>query len=692
VTLQPTTTAPARTVTPTRIPLREYGRNGVHRRARYWPGLDGMRALAVSAVVAYHMEPHWVPGGFFGVDIFFVISGYLITSMLWGEWTERGRFDLKRFWIRRVRRLYPAIIALIVVVVLVASVVARSALVTTRTTIPAALVYMTNWWFVFHHVPYFQSFGRPPLLIHFWSLAIEEQYYLIWPPILLLLSRWLRPARIAAVALAGALASSILMAVLFHSGGDINRIYYGSDTHSQGLLLGSALGLLVPPGRLSSRVRRDARRYLDGAGIVALIALVVIMLTLGQNGSFTWRGGLVLVVLLAGAATVVAAHPASRTSRVLSVRPLRWLGTRSYSIYLWHWPVLDLTRAHEDVSFGGLPLALLQLAVIAALAEGSYRFIEQPWRTGTAQARIREMLATRTQVVRRWSATGVAGIIALVVVLLATASSPPTPPGLRMAATAAARDRIASGPSTTTSTTRTSTTRTGTTRTGTTRTGTARTGTSRRRHHRTTATTGTTAPSTTTTVPATPSTVPGVPGLDKAPPGGPVLAIGDSVMLGGSADLEQAFGSSITVDAEVGRQVFEGLERLQQYKAAGRLDGLRALVVGLGTNGPFAPSQMQELVSLTRGIPRVVLVNVRVPLEWQAESNATIASVAGNPRFRVVDWYQASAAPGLLYSDAVHPDASGQLIYANLITQAVTAPPTTPPPGPAARRPPPSHA
>jgi hypothetical protein len=164
-----------------------------------------------------------------------------------------------------------------------------------------------------------------------------------------------------------------------------------------------------------------------------------------------------------------------------------------------------------------------------------------------------------------------------------------------------------------------------------------------------------------------------VPGtsLLEAPPGGPVLAIGDSVMLGASDDLEVSFGPAITVDAAVGRQVSVGLARLAEYRAEGDLKGLRALVIGLGTNGPFEPSQMQQLVSLTRGVPLVVLVNVRVPESWQSKSNATIQKMAQTPHFTVVNWYKASAAPGLLYSDNTHPDPHGQVIYTNLIVRAV---------------------
>jgi peptidoglycan/LPS O-acetylase OafA/YrhL len=644
-----------------RVPLAVHGSLASARptrpgRARqYWPGLDGMRAIAVAAVVVYHMAPGRFPGGFFGVDVFFVISGYLITSMLTKEWATRGDVSLRGFWLRRVRRLYPALVTLVVVMVLVAAVVAPSALVSTRTTVPAALVYLTNWWFIFHKVPYFQAIGRPPLFIHFWSLAIEEQYYLIWPPVLLvLLLWWRRPARIAVVAVAGAVASSVLMAVMFHAGASTDRIYYGSDTHCQGLLLGSALGLVAPPSRLSAHVSLKARRCLDGAGALGLATIVVMMALVGQASAFTWRGGLALVVVLAGVAAVVAAHPASRMSRLLSVPPLRWLGTRSYSVYLWHWPILDLTRAHIDVSFGGAPLVALQLGLIAVAAEGSYRLVEQPWRTGRAQARLRDFLV-RSAHRRQLSLAAVGTVLALVILALVSASTPPPPPELRINATSAARVHISGlGPTTV---------------------GPAKpSARSRPRAAGSTVTTHpptTTATTTTTTVP--PPVVAGAPPLLRAPAGGPVLAVGDSVMVGASRDLEAAFGPSITVDAAVGRQVGQGIERLEEYRAAGRLNGLRALIVGLGTNGPFEPFQMQELLSITASVPLIVLVNVRVPLSWQSESDTTIAAAAGNPRVEVVDWYRASATPGILYPDAIHPNDIGQVIYTNLLVRAIEA-------------------
>ncbi|MHB8293587.1 MAG: acyltransferase family protein [Acidimicrobiales bacterium] len=650
-------------------PPRPEGQGGQRRPpARYWPGLDGMRALAVTAVVVYHLDPAWLPGGFFGVDIFFVISGYLITSILADEWARTGSIGLKRFWLRRARRLLPALAALIAALIVVSALLAPGALVMLRASLPAVILYQTNWWLIFHHVSYFQSIGRPPLVLHLWSLAIEEQYYLIWPPLLALgLMVWRRPGRIAVVALIGAAGSCVLMALLYHPGAPTDRLYFGTDTHSQGLLLGSALGLLVPPGRMSAAITAAARRRLDMIGAAALAGLFAAMALLEQESWVTWRLGFAGVAAMAGMAVLVAAHPASRLAGVLSARPLRWAGARSYSIYLWHWPVIDLTRPHQDLSFGGPGLLLLRVALILGLAEASYRFVERPWRTGAAQSLVKRIAASRPSL--RWPAlASVAGGVTLLALPLWLVA-PPRPAPMGATATAAASRQ---SPRATSIAIEALARREAAIARQQARqlnpsfaAQALRKAAAARAAAQATATTTTTA-----TTEATPPLAPG--GLLRAAPGGPVLAIGDSVMLGSAPDLQSAFGAAITVDAKVGRQVSQGLSRLQAYRAAGGLKGLRALVIGLGTNGPFSPSQFQQLVNVTAGVPHVIVVNVRVPRSWQSFTNSTLAAgVASNPRFSLVHWHHASAAPGLLWPDMVHPDPAGQRVYSNLIVQAV---------------------
>jgi peptidoglycan/LPS O-acetylase OafA/YrhL len=621
-------------VPPVAPPIQE---NKAARQARgYSPGLDGLRALAVLGVVAYHLAPGGLPGGFLGVDVFFVISGYLITSLIVRERNREGRTKLSSFWMRRIRRLYPAIVVLVIVLVPVTSLWDTPALVSSRPTFLMGLFYMTNWWFIFHHVPYFQTFGPPPLLLHLWSLAIEEQYYLIWPPLLVLLLRWQRPNRVAGLALVGAIGSAVLMILLYHGAGSVNRVYYGSDTHAAGLLLGSALGLLVPPYRLPRHIGTRTRKILDRSGTAALVGLLLLAFLAGQGDAFTWRGGLLLAVLLTGIVVVVGAHPATRLSKGLAISPLRWLGTRSYSVYLWQWPVVVLTLRSGALPMSGTQAVVVRIAAIVVISEASYRFVERPFRTGRAQAALRRLLEHSAEL--RWSAAAVGAVFAAAVVSLVTVAQAPALPETSIGtATAAALAPIENlGPT----------------------------------PPGTTADPSALIPAldpTNPTYPTNPTTtLPAVPANRVS-----VLAIGDSVMLAASADLNSVFQSSIIVDADVGRQPADGLVRLAAYRSAGRLRGLRALVIGLGSNGPFTAADLSQVGQLAAGVPLVVLVNVRVSDSWGAVSNQTIDSVTGAPGFKIVNWYAASARPGLMWPDGVHPDPAGQQVYATLIAQAV---------------------
>lgn len=604
----------------------------------YRPGLDGMRAFAVSAVVAYHLAPGVFPGGFLGVDVFFVISGYLITGLLAEEWRAKGTLDLPHFWLRRVRRLYPAVVVLLAVLVVVSALLDRGALAGSRLTIPLALVYQTNWWFIFHHVSYFARFGPPPLLLHLWSLAIEEQYYLVWPPILLLLLRrgpaGRRRSRAATLALVGSLGSAAAMAALYHGGASVNRIYFGTDTHAEGLLLGSALGLLAPPGSLTTRIETRSRVLLDRAAAVALAGLVVMVFAVGQASGFTWTGGLMLAVVLAAVATLVAAHPASTTGRWLSVPPLRWLGTRSYSVYLWHWPVIVLTGSQGAVPLTGVTALVVRLGATAGLAEASYRWVERPWRTGAAQRAIRARME-RAPHLRRGVVTTCVGAAAGLTLLVALVPAPAAPAFTHRTRSLAASRPVTSVPEQAAAAHPVDLP--------------LRMEELRRR--------------------LLPSSLP-----PWSPPRRGILAIGDSVLLAAEPALESVFGKQITVDAAVGRQVYTGLARLAQYKSAGRLSTIQALVVDLGSNGVFTPADMTELEQLAAGVPRVVLVNVRVPDPWGPESNQTIASVAHRPGFAVVDWWKASENRALLYPDGVHPDPQGAAVYAHLVDTALHLP------------------
>ncbi|HET6794702.1 MAG TPA: acyltransferase, partial [Acidimicrobiales bacterium] len=331
------------------------------------PGVDGLRAIAVTAVLLYHADVSWLPAGLLGVDVFFVISGYLISSLLLEERARRGRIDLPRFWMRRARRLLPALFAMLLVVALAGPLLARDAAPGLRGDVPAALVYLSNWWQAFHHQSYFAAMGRPPLLQHLWSLAVEEQFYLVFPVLLVIGVRLVggRRARLAVPALVVGGLSAAAMAVLWHSGADPSRVYYGTDTHAVGLCVGVALGFAAPLHRRPAAVVPAARRILDGAGALGLVVLLALMHVLNQFSAGLYRGGFAVASVATAFVVVGAAQPGTRLSQLMGLPPLVWAGKRSYAIYLWHWPVFMLTRPGLDVALGGWRLLALRMGLVA---------------------------------------------------------------------------------------------------------------------------------------------------------------------------------------------------------------------------------------------------------------------------------------------------------------------------------------
>lgn len=404
-------------------------------RHSYLPALDGLRALAVAAVVLYHLGLPRFRGGYLGVDLFFVLSGFLITGLLRTEWDRRGAIDFRRFYARRARRLLPAL--LVVLGALVGYVAADGALLDPaglRADVLATLGYVANWRFVAAGQSYFDQFADPSPLRHAWSLAIEEQYYLLWPLLLLALLRLTRGSRrVTLAATVGiAAASAVAMAVVFTPGGDPSRAYYGTDTRAFELLAGSALALFLA-GR-----RPGSWRVPDGAGLAALTVLVGGWLTVADDAEWMYRGGFLAATLL-GVVVVaaVAREPGALgpLGRALSVTPLRGLGRISYGVYLWHWPVIVLLRP-PTVDVSGDALRVLQVVVTLVASIVSYVVVEQPVRTD-AWAWL-----------RGWSArlAGPAVASVLVVVLLVAGASPPPEPSL-VAAPAGASRAVAPAPS-----------------------------------------------------------------------------------------------------------------------------------------------------------------------------------------------------------------------------------------------------
>jgi peptidoglycan/LPS O-acetylase OafA/YrhL len=352
---------------------------------RYLPGLDGLRALAVGAVVAYHMDLGWAQGGLLGVGVFFTLSGYLITDLLLGQYERTGGLQLADFWLRRARRLLPALFVMLTAVVAWVTLLDRSLLPAVRGAVGASAVYVTNWWLIVQHSSYFAQFAPPSPLGHLWSLAVEEQFYLIWPWLLWIGLRWKGKGagsykRLAAASLLLAAASAVAMALLYRPGYDPTRVYDGTDTRAFALLIGAALAFVWPSTKLPVQVDRRTRWALDGAGVAGLAVFAVLVWRTSEYSPFLYRGGLVLLSFATALMVASAASPASRFGRIMGGESLRWLGVRSYGIYLWHFPIIVLTT---PAAGGDTPSRrVLQLAAIIGCAAVSWRYVEEPIRHG----------------------------------------------------------------------------------------------------------------------------------------------------------------------------------------------------------------------------------------------------------------------------------------------------------------------
>jgi peptidoglycan/LPS O-acetylase OafA/YrhL/lysophospholipase L1-like esterase len=370
---------------------------------RYLPGLDGLRAVAVLAVIAYHEQFAWAPGGLLGVGVFFTLSGYLITDLLLSQWCRDGELGLGGFWLRRARRLLPALFVMLAVVSAWVSLFGRSQLASLRGALPAAAAYVSNWYLIGAHSSYFARFAPPAPLDHLWSLAVEEQFYLLWPWLLILglaclpvrrrAWEWWRSGPteksrapwLALPTLALAAASAVLMFVLYQPGVDPTRVYEGTDTRAAGLLIGAVLAMVWPtrraaglPGKLA--VSRWSRPLIDGLGVAGLAVIAVLIWRVGEYSPFIYQGGMTLLAVATAAVVAAVAWPGSLVGVALGWRPLRWIGVRSYGIYLWHYPVIVLTtpvNATED-----LTRATLQIFASIGLAAVSWRFVEEPIRHG----------------------------------------------------------------------------------------------------------------------------------------------------------------------------------------------------------------------------------------------------------------------------------------------------------------------
>jgi peptidoglycan/LPS O-acetylase OafA/YrhL len=634
----------------------------------YLPGLDGMRAIAVIAVMIYHANADWLPGGYLGVEVFFVISGYLITLLLISERERTGKVALGQFWLRRARRLLPALGAMLALVMAYTAAFQAHSLGQLRGDVVAGLTYVTNWYQIWVGQGYTAAGDFAPLR-HLWSLAVEEQFYLIWPLVMMaILARGSRNLlRAAQWLVVLAVAVTVVSVVAFTPGriagcdvtpeqywmiGDrciskLDTLYLSSLTRSSGLLLGAAFAMMWRPAAIMRGPLRTKGLALDVVGIVGILGLfamfsMVYLVGPDGGGAVLFRGGLLLCAVLTLMVTAAVTHSRALTGRLLGNPVLLWVGTRSYGLYLYHWPIYQAIR-----KVAGNPLTVIEfvLAMIATgvITEISYRVIETPIRRGTVGAwwkRLREPVnaAPRRVVLASVATAVVLTLFGAISMAMAPLTQNEIAESLEEASGAVVDlggilDLDATGPIDTDPPPLPSTTEANS------------------------VTTETTIPETT------------VPVTTAAPqPPIPYLAVGDSVMLGAAPQLAEM---GILVDAQVSRQMRDVVPVMQFLRDQDRFGN--AVVVHLGTNGAVGSETLEAFMDTLTNVPKVVVMTVRAPRNWIPGNNERIRALTDRPNVILVDWEQlAQECPGnCFYSDGIHLRPDGREYYAMLLRGAL---------------------
>ncbi|GAA2078891.1 hypothetical protein GCM10009840_12480 [Pseudolysinimonas kribbensis] len=596
-------------------------------------GLDGVRAIAVVLVIVFHLGPGALVGGYLGVDVFFVVSGFLITTLLVRERDETGRIRLGSFWLRRARRLLPALVVLVLVCCSAAWAIGGDVLVGIGRQLIGAATFSTNWLLIASGSTYFGT-GLPELFRNLWSLAVEEQFYLVWPLLLVLvllrIPRWLRIAIVLLLAAASGLAMALLVDPT-----DSTRVYYGTDTHAFGLAIGAVLAFAAvrwPMRRIAWP--RAVRWLLPVVGVFALLALIGLSVVLDGADPDAYRGGLVLVAVLTAAVITSLLVPGSWLGRALETGPFRWVGRRSYGLYLWHWPVLLLVQSAlptwQRDGWQGWALGGIAAAITVVASALSYRFVEQPVRRFRFRRSARPSGRARWRVPVWAVAIGALLVVAGAGSTLALAADPGI--GQTQQQVEAGRKAIRSA-----------------------------------------------SPAPTPDAAPTPGAS-GTPTPVPTPVGGnQVTAIGDSVMLAAAPEL-QAGLPGIAIDAAVSRSMYAAPGIIQADLDAGSLR--KVVLIELGTNGPIDHATLEQIHKLVGPDREIIVVSAQAPRGWTPGVNAALTAFADRYRNVVLANWHDAVQPYLseLNRDQIHFGGAGARLFTSVVKDALQQLAELPPP------------
>lgn len=615
--------------------------------SRYITGFDGIRTLAVVGVIFYHILPGSIKGGFLGVPIFFVVSGYLITDLLLQEWQQYGSLSIKGFYNRRLHRLYPALVAMILTTTAYITLFQRNLLAHIRMVITTNLAYVYNWYEIFHHQSYFEKFGTPSPFTHLWSLSIEGQFYFVWPIVIILCLKYIKKrVHIFWGIIAVALLSALEMAILYQPGTDPSRVYYGTDTRIFSILLGVALAFIWPSTRLNKNLMKTSRMIIDGIGIVSLLGILIMFMTIDGESTFTYRGGMLLLSILSMFFVASVAHPGADMNRIMTNKIFTWIGKRSYGIYIYQYPVMVFYEsAIKNIGDHPWMNFLIELVIILVISDLSYRFIEQPLRKFDFRKSFEKIKGIfnknskqRVQQVELISAGLILGIAAYGAIFQPKSPVNAQGDGKQLKTQIQKNEKQVAENN------------------------------EKLKKQKIT--------STSSSVKLDKKdyfdkngnlTAEGKKVADSMQ----ITAVGDSVMADASNVLQKEF-PKMYINAQVGRQASAAPAILQDLKDHNQL--APTVLLSLGTNGTIQQGDLDQIMDIIGKDRNVFWLNVHVPTRsWQNQVNDTLKDATKKyPNLHVLDWYDYSNGKSdWFYADNVHPNENGLKYYANFVLHGI---------------------
>ena len=609
-------------------------------KSKYLPSIDSLRALAVLAVIIYHVDVNYLPGGFLGVDLFFVLSGYLISSLIIKEYRKTGSLNLYNFYIRRARRLLPAVYFMITVGLVVMVLFNEVLLRKSHLDAIFGYIYSSNWWYIFHKLDYFDSFGAQSPFKHLWSLAIEEQFYMIFPLLFLLINRKKKSKdgtyklnKNFLYVVLGLILVSLIAHILLFDINNISRIYFGTDTRAFSLLIGVVGAILYPMEKLHAKVTPQQNIMYSVVSLVSIATLITVMIYTSEYNTWLYRGGFLLVAIIGLIVIISSGKQHTLMSRLLSFKPIVFIGKISYSLYLWHFPILVLTTPVSEIGNPNIIFVILRVILTFALATASYVFVETPIRKLGFKNYI-NVIFKKLKKRPRKSRKAYAGIVGLVSVLFLMGIFGKSVPFI---STAFVKEMEANK-----------------------ETQFVNNGNNKENNQEKSSDSN----------------------KDKKDNKedknnsdkkySSVVVMGDSLTVDIGEKFQELYPGAV-IDGKIGRQLYVAVEEAKSYSKYNNENS--AIIFQLGTNGPFTESQIEELVKEFDKAD-IYFVNIKVPRAWEKTVNAALKETQEkHSNVKIIDWYSvANSSKDLFEPDRVHLNQTGIAEMVTLIEKNLKRP------------------